>query len=79
MDDLLQEPFDILGYFGDEIFFRYKEKTIVLNKRLPKTDLVLYLKVEPEDVKALQDEILVEASRKPLTYDQKTELLKEKT
>lgn len=67
---MLQEPFEVLGYWEDDIFFLFNEKVIVVNKRLPKEDLILRLKVEPEDIKALRDEILVDASSKPLTYEQ---------
>jgi hypothetical protein len=74
---MLQEQFDILGYWDDEIYFKLNEKIIRIKKKLPKEDLILQLKVEPEDVKALRDEILVQASKLPLTYDQRTELSKE--
>ncbi len=75
---MLQEQFEVLGYWDDDIFFKLQEKIIVIKKKLSKEDLVLKLKVDPEDVKALKDEILVQASKKPLTYDQKEELLKER-
>ena len=76
---MLQEPFDVLGFWEDDIFFRFADKIIVMKKRLPKEDMILKLKVEPEDIKALRDEILVDASNKPLSYDQKEEYLKERS
>lgn len=76
---MLQENFEVLGFWGDEIFFKFDEKIIVIKKKLPKEDLILRLKIQPEDVNALRDEILVDASKSQLTYDQKEELLKEKS
>lgn len=75
---MLQEQFEILGFWESDIYFYFEDKVILINKKLPKEDLVLKLKVEPEDVKALRDEILVEASKKPLTYQQKQELFRGK-
>jgi hypothetical protein len=76
---MLQEPFEILGYWENNIFFRLAGKIIVLDKRLPKEDLILYLKVEPEDCKELKNEILYQASSHPLTFDSMKELMKEST
>jgi len=76
---MLQEPFEVLGYYNNLIFFKLNRDVIMLPKRLPKEDMVLYLKVEPEDVKALRDEILVDASTKPLTYEQTKDFYREKT
>ncbi len=72
---MLQEQFDILGFYGDYIYFAFLGKIIVMHKRLPKEDMILKLKVEPEDVKPLRDEILVECSNKALTYSEKEEIL----
>jgi hypothetical protein len=74
---MLQEQFDILGYWMNEVYFKLDEKIICIKKKLPREDLILKLKVEPEDVKALRDEILVQASKKPLSYDQRMEFFKE--
>ncbi len=73
---MLQMPFDIIGFWGNEIFFKFDDKIIMLNKRLPKEDLILRLKLEPEDIKEIRDEILVQASKNQLTYDQREELMK---
>lgn len=76
---MLLESFDVLGFFEDEIFFRLNGKVIMIKKRLPKEDLILLLKIEPEDYKELKDAILYDACKKPLTYAQRMELLKEST
>jgi hypothetical protein len=65
---VLQEQFDIIGFWENQIFFKLAEKVIALSTKLPKEDLILQLKIEPEDVKAMRDEILFQASRLPLTY-----------
>lgn len=65
---MLAERFDVLGFHEKEILFRLDGKIIIIHKRLPKEDLILLLGVQPEDVKDLRDEILVEASKRPLTY-----------
>lgn len=72
----LQLDFEILGFWEKYIFFKLKNKIIILNKRLPKEDMILKLKVQPEDVKDLRDEILFQASKIELTYDAKDNLLK---
>ena len=74
---MLQVPFEVLGFFEEEIFFQMDEKVIVIKKRLPKEDLILKLKIEPEDIKPLRDEIFVQASKMPLTYSQRMEYLKQ--
>jgi hypothetical protein len=75
---MLEEGFEIIGFWENDIYFFFEEKLVIINKKLPKEDLVLKLKVQPEDVKALRDEVLVQASRKPLTYQQKQELYRGK-
>lgn len=74
---MLQEQFDIIGYWENDIFFRLNGKIIVIKKKLPKEDLILKLKVEPEDVVPLRDEILVQASKCPLSFEQKQKLVME--
>jgi hypothetical protein len=72
----LCEQFDVLGYWGDEIYFSLNDRVIMIKDKLPKSEMILKLKVEPEDVKSLRDEILVDASKKPLTYEQRNDLNK---
>jgi len=74
---MLQEQFDILGFWDDEIYFRLNDDIIMLKKRLPREDMILKLKVEPEDCKELKDAILFDAAKKPLSHDQRQELFKE--
>lgn len=75
---MLQEQFEIIGFFDDIIYFKIEEKVIFISNKLPKADLILRLKIEPEDIKAIRDEILVQASKKQLTYDEKEKLNKGK-
>ena len=74
---MLQEPFEILGFYEELIFFRLEDQIIALKNKLTKEDMILRLKAEPEDVKSLRDEILVQASKMPLTHNQKTKLMRE--
>lgn len=74
---MLLADFDVLGYWKDEIYFRHDGKTIMIKKTLPKEDLILKLKVEPEECKELKDAILYDACQKPLTHSQRKELLGE--
>jgi hypothetical protein len=75
---MLQEQFEIIGFFGDIIYFKIEEKLVTISNKLPKADLILRLKIEPEDIKSIRDEILVQASKKPLTYEDKEKLIKGK-
>lgn len=68
----------ILGWWEKEIFFRLNEDIVILNRILRKEDLILHLKIDPSDVKHARDAILIDASFKPLTQEQKNELVKEK-
>lgn len=75
---MLNQDFDVIGFWENLIFFKTPDSIITLNKRLPKEDLILKLKIEPEDVKSFRDEILVQASKKQLNYEEKENLLKGK-
>lgn len=73
---MLQEQFEILGFYAEDIYFELEGKLIIISNKLPKQHMILRLKVEPEDVKPLRDEILVQASKKHLTYTEKEEIIK---
>lgn len=68
--------FDVLGFYEDYIYFRRKDlnDVIRIKKNLPKEDLILHLKIKPEECKAVKDAILIEASKKPLHRSDKNEL-----
>lgn len=66
---MLQENFTVLGFYDGNIYFKIEDRIVAIKKNLPKEDLILKLKVEPEDAKELKDEILVQASKSPLTEE----------
>lgn len=75
-----QNKFDILGFWGAYIYFSKEENSnksiFKISTRLPKEELVLRLKIDPEDVKAMKDEILVQAGKRRLTFTEKEKLEK---
>lgn len=71
----MTKEYQVLGFCEKNILFEVEGKTLSFERRLPREDLILYLGIDPEDIKVARDAILVDASTKPLTNSQYTQRL----
>lgn len=67
MNPLSDYGIEVFGFHGNYIYFTRNDKKIILKKSLPRTDVILLLGIAPEEYPEVKDEILIAASKKPLS------------